>query len=356
MEEWHLAPDHFRAIELFYGARLQKTLTQVLTQTLPLPASFSPLTMLNRPILVLLPVYNGAAFLQAQLDSILAQTYEPVHIICRDDGSKDASLEILSRAQQEAPERISIVKDTFGNLGASKSFALLLQHALNVPTSAAGSESPQTPYVALCDQDDIWHPDKLSVCAAELALLEAAHPGKPALVHSDLQVVAEDGSTIAPSMARYQGLRTQDQAFNAQLLSNTLTGCTSLFNRQLIEKSLPIPAGAIMHDWWLSLVASAFGVRTYIDKPLIDYRQHASNAIGAKALVGKPLNRSRIKRWLDDRHSTIFGLNARQASAFLQRYRRDLSISHRCVLWAALGLHIPYPPIQRVIYHLLRKI
>ena len=157
-------------------------------------------------------------------------------------------------------------------------------------------------------------------------------------------------------MARYQGLRTQDQAFNAQLLSNTLTGCTSLFNRRLVELSLPIPADAIMHDWWLSLVASAFGVRAYIDQALIDYRQHGSNAIGAKAVESKPLSRWRLKRWMDNRHAHIFDLNARQAGAFLKRYPAMLSLRQNFVLWTARGLALPVPLVQRVIYHLLRKI
>lgn len=312
--------------------------------------------MLNRPILVLLPVYNGAAFLQAQIESVLDQTYAPVHIICRDDGSKDTSLAVLKRLQVRAPERISVIEDSLGNLGASASFALLLSHALSHPLGSGENSSDQTPYFALCDQDDIWHAEKLAVCATRLAQLEAADPNKPALVHSDLRVVTEDGATIAPSMARYQGLRTQDQAFNAQLLSNTLTGCTSLFNRRLVEMSLPIPADAIMHDWWLSLVASAFGVRAYIDQALIDYRQHASNAIGAKAVESKPLSRWRLKRWMDNRHAHIFDLNARQATAFLKRYGKQLTIRQRLVLWTARCLALPVPLAQRVIYHLLRKI
>ena len=312
--------------------------------------------MMQRPILVLLPVFNGSEFLAIQLQSILNQSYAPVHILCRDDGSIDNSVEILKQAQIKDSERLVIIEDSLGNLGASASFALLMQHALDHALCAPTGVDSKAPFIALCDQDDIWHEDKLTVCAATLEALERKHPELPALVHSDLRVVSEDGSMIAPSMARYQGLRTQDEGFNAQLLSNTLTGCTCLMNRRLIEASLPIPTDAIMHDWWLSLVVSAFGARAYIDKPLIDYRQHASNTIGAKALTGKPLNRSRIKRWLDNRHAAIFALNARQASAFLKRYSKVLSIRQRCVLWASLGLHVPYPPVQRVVYHLLRKI
>ena len=307
------------------------------------------------PILVLLPVYNGSAFLRTQLDSVLTQSHADVYVLCRDDGSTDGSAKVLEQARQAAPERIFIVKDGLGNLGASANFALLLQHALDkdLPPLAAFKAAP---YIALCDQDDIWHTDKLATCAAQLEALELAHPGKPALVHSDLRVVAQDGSEIAPSMARYQGLQTQDHRFNAQLLSNTLTGCTGLMNMQLVQQSLPIPPEAIMHDWWLSLVASAQGARHYIDQPLIDYRQHAGNAIGAKAHAGKPLRRNRIKRLFDNRHAEIFRLNAQQAAAFLWRFKLKLSLFQIVVLLITMCLYVPVPPAQRVIYRTLRRI
>lgn len=308
-----------------------------------------------RAILVLLPVYNGAAYLRAQVNSILEQTYPSVFLLCRDDGSTDSSLEILKDIQRHWPERVHLLQDHLGNLGASSNFAWLMQQALQLPLPAAFSHSPLPPYIALSDQDDLWHPDKLAICADRLEALEKAHPDTPALVHSDLCVVAHDGSPIAPSMARYQGLQFQQHGFAAQLLSNTLTGCTALMNRRLIEASLPIPPEAIMHDWWLSLVASAWGVRDYIDQPLIDYRQHTSNAVGAKEHIRQPLKHSRIKRLFDNRHAEIFQLNARQANAFLNRYRSRLNAQRRALLWFARGLAIPFPPLQRILYRMLRK-
>jgi glycosyltransferase involved in cell wall biosynthesis len=308
----------------------------------------------SRPVVVLVPVYNGAAYLAAQLDSILEQSHPAVYVLCRDDGSTDGSMAVLEAFQRKWPARIQLVKDGLGNLGASGSFAHLMRLALGtaLPPDLATSELP--PYFALSDQDDIWHPDKLAVCAAHLEALEQAHPGLPAVVHSDLRVVAQDGALVAPSMARYQGLQAQRQSLAAQLLSNTLTGCTSLMNRLLIEASLPVPPQAIMHDWWLSLVASAWGVREYIDTPLIDYRQHAGNAIGAKQRVVLPMRRWRIQRLFDKRHAEIFQLNGQQASAFLKCYGKRLSLRNRGTLWIVKCLAIPFPPLQRVIFRLLR--
>lgn len=305
-------------------------------------------------VLVLLPVYNGSRFLAQQIESVLTQVGVRVFLLCRDDGSSDASADLLRDLSSRWPGRIWLIEDAEGNLGASGNFSRLMHAALSfdVPTPWNLGAC----YIALSDQDDLWHADKLATAVAEIRRLEQRHPGQPALVHSDLRVIAEDGQEIAPSMARYQGLQTQRSGFAAQLLSNTLTGCTSLMNRALLERGLPVPAEAIMHDWWLSLVASALGCRSYLDLPLIDYRQHASNAIGAKAQDKPVVFKSILHRLFDDRHGEIFRLNARQAQAFLERYRLDLTTRQRVVLWLASHLALPVPPVQRLIYRLLRRL
>lgn len=296
---------------------------------------------------MLLPVYNGARFLAEQIESILGQTGVAVQLLCRDDCSSDASLTILRDFEARFPRQIQVLHDDQGNLGASRNFSRLMQAAL---------DRKDTFYIALSDQDDLWHSDKLATCVAQIRLLEAAHPGLPALVHSDLRVITEDGTEIAPSMARYQGLQTQFSHLSAQALSNTLTGCTSLMNQALLQTGLPVPNEAIMHDWWLSLVASALGHRVYLDQSLIDYRQHASNAIGAKAQDQPVVYRSYLHRLFDDRHSAIFQLNARQAAAFLERYRDRLGVRQRLTLWLAQHLALPFPPLQRLMYRVLRRL
>jgi glycosyltransferase involved in cell wall biosynthesis len=303
---------------------------------------------------VLLPVYNGARFLPEQIESILGQTGVHVLLLCRDDDSSDTSAATLRDFETRFPRQVRILRDDLGNLGASGNFSRLMQAAMEGAAATQAGESP--PYIALSDQDDLWHSDKLATCVAHIQSLEKAHPGMPALVHSDLRLISEVGDEIAPSMARYQGLQPQHSGLSAQVLSNTLTGCTSLMNRSLLETGLPVPQEAIMHDWWLSLVASALGQRTYLDQALIDYRQHASNAIGAKAQDAPVAYRTYLHRVFDDRHSEIFRLNARQAGAFLERFKERLSARQRLVLWLAKHLDIPFPPLQRLTYRLLRKL
>lgn len=303
-------------------------------------------------VLVLLPVYNGQRFLAQQIESIMNQHRVTTHLLCRDDGSSDGSTVLLHEFRLRWPGRITVVEDQLGNLGASGNFSRLMQQALELAPAGFGHAQ----YIALSDQDDVWHRDKLAIGLATIQSLEQARPGAPALVHSDLRVIEEDGREIAPSMARYQGLRPDLSSLAAQLLSNTLTGCTSLMNRALLEKALPVPPEAIMHDWWLSLVASALGSRRYLDQALIDYRQHASNAIGAKAQDQPVAFKTILHRLFDDRHSEIFRLNARQAGGFLARFGPELTSRQRWTTWLASQLALPFPPLQRLIYRLLRRL
>lgn len=325
-------------------------------------------------MVVLLPVYNGSRFLRAQLDSILTQSFQNTLILCRDDASQDNSAAILAEYAARYPGRIQLVHDTLGNLGARGSFSRLMEEGLKLP---AHEETPDTnTYFALADQDDTWHPEKLAVLLDEMLQLENGTPDIPCLVHGDLRVVDQDGREIAPSMATYQGLRADRDSLAAQLISNTVTGCTALLNRSLVVISSPVPADSIMHDWWISLVASAFGRRRYVKQPLVNYRQHDSNTIGAKewternryrmkpGLAALPRNTYHVLRVLaivsirlfNNEHSQAFQANALQARTFLRYFAARLTSMQRLSVWMACGLGIPFPPLQRALFRLLRTL
>ncbi len=308
-------------------------------------------------VLVLLPVYNGALFLEQQVRSIMDQHGVHTDVLWRDDGSTDASVALLDQLALKWPGRIERVEDGRGKLGASGNFSCLMDAAAILRPASSGTDP--LAYIALADQDDVWHLDKLRIGLDALQRIERGHPEKPALVHSDLRLISDAGAEIAPSMARYQGLQTHLDSLAAQTLSNTLTGCTCLMNRELLRAALPIPPEAIMHDWWLSMVASALGHRTYLDRALIDYRQHQSNAVGAKPKDENPREKRFLRRlqgFLDHRHRDIFAKNALQAGAFLRRYRQRLSVRQATVLRIATLLAIPLPPMQRLIYRGLRRL
>lgn len=314
-------------------------------------------------VLVLLPVFNGARYLSEQIESILAQQWQPqfpatdavrVLLLCRDDASTDNSLALLRDYASRYPDSIRLLHDDAGNLGAAGNFSALMR----VAASEAVSHSGSPPYIALADQDDIWHADKLQLGLAAMLVAESGDTETPVLVHSDLQVVDAVGKPIAASFISYQGLRPARASLSAQLLSNTLTGCTAMMNPALLRRALPVPAAAVMHDWWLSLVASAFGRRVYLDRPLVDYRQHDSNTIGARSHTRAALSRDLARELLKTRQSAenqqAFADIAAQTTAFIQRHGNELSATQRFVCRRIIAL--PHAGLwrQRLLFRALR--
>ncbi len=130
-------------------------------------------------------------------------------------------------------------------------------------------------YVTLADQDDRWYPEKLEV------LVDAI--GDAQLVYSDQRVIDEEGRVVAPSY--WTERRNNYDNLPSLLLANTVTGAASLFRRELLERALPFPAtpGTQYHDHWLALVGLASGRLAFVDRPLYDYIQHGSAALGHAA-------------------------------------------------------------------------
>ncbi len=285
-------------------------------------------------IAILLPTWNGERFLRAQVDSLLAQDYPDFIIVCRDDGSRDASPAIIADYAARFPQRFHIVPADGRNLGASGSFAWLMEYVLT-HKAALGLASA---WVMPSDQDDVWHADKLRRSMAHMQALQAESPGLPLLVHGDLEVVDESLATIAPSFARYQGLQPLRNRFARLLVSNTVTGCTALCNEALLRRALPIPPAALMHDWWLALVAGAFGRLSFIDAPLLQYRQHGANTIGAKEYQPSALFQNVWQRLWDDRHREQLRALAAQAQAFHPLHAGALSAAQRMDLRMAMAL------------------
>jgi glycosyltransferase involved in cell wall biosynthesis len=213
--------------------------------------------------------YNGEKYIKEQIESILNQTYKDWRLLIRDDGSSDKTLEIIKNYSNEFPSKIYILMDNVAHLGPSNSFMRLLNYST-------------TDYVMFCDQDDIWLPRKIEITLDKMQDLEKLYPDKPILVHSNLKVVDAYLQIIDKSFWKYQKLNPNLKRLNNLLIQNNVTGCSIMINRKLKDLLKTVPYNAIMHDWWLALTASAFGVIDYIDEPLLFYRQHGKNDTGAK--------------------------------------------------------------------------
>ncbi len=306
--------------------------------------SYSPDGMAsdNANIDILLATYNGAAFLATQLDSILAQTYENWRLVIRDDGSTDKTPEILEAFRARHPDKVVVLDDEAGNLGLVQNYSRLMEHA------GAG-------YVAFCDQDDVWKPEKLELSLQKMRALEAEHGAdKPLLVFTDLTVVDEDLNVIQDSFWKYQGLRPQRcNSLNRLLLQNVVTGCTALMNRTLMQMAVPIPEKAHVHDWWIALVAAAFGSAGYVAGPTVLYRQHGENIIGAKSahLFDLPARAFQLLRNFDNsRKSRLVPFS--QADAFYKRYSDR--ISDRQEETIKTFLHLPEKSILFRIFYAIK--
>jgi glycosyltransferase involved in cell wall biosynthesis len=280
---------------------------------------------------ILLATYQGARFLEEQLDSVLAQTHPHWTLVARDDGSSDETSAILQRYAARDPGRIRVLSTEGRRLGAMGNFSALL-------------DASTAQHVMFCDQDDVWLPEKIALTLARMQAAEAAHgASRPVLVHTDLRVVDEALLPIADSMWRFQQtdparLATLPRA----LLQNFVTGCTAMVNRPLLAEALPIPREARMHDWWLALVALKFGVVESVPTATILYRQHGKNERGAKAFnpVHAALEVIDREKWraTSEARWAEFRRQEAQATAFLERFGDRLPPGARETLLAFSGL------------------
>jgi len=220
---------------------------------------------------ILLSTYNGEEFLSAQIDSLLCQTYSYWKLIIRDDLSSDGTMSLISEYKNKYPDKIFVLDNQSVRRGVIGSFKCLL-------------EASTARYVAFCDQDDIWTPDKLLLQVEKMRELEAIHgESVPMLVHTDLSVVDDQLELINESFWKYQHLNPDKMSSLPRLLvQNCVTGCTVLINRPLVELALPIPEGVIMHDWWLALIAVSEGIVCDMKISTVKYRQHDNNDTGAR--------------------------------------------------------------------------
>lgn len=309
---------------------------------------------MQQRVAVLLSTYNGARFLDQQLQSLAAQDYPDFVILARDDGSHDETPGLLRNFAVRHGALVHVLEDERGNLGPAASFSVLMNHVLE----NTGPLGLAPAYLMFCDQDDVWEPAKLKLQMACMARAEARHPGEPVLVHSDLRVVDESGADLAGSFLAYQGLDAGSNGFANILASNMVTGCTALVNEALARLALPIPSAAVMHDWWLALVAAAWGSIECIPEPLVRYRQHGRNTLGARPWQvrdGGPVAQLQAARHAEvNPHLRDAGL---QALAFRNRFADRLSLPQRAActlagLMAADGAAL----LPRLVFRLLRAV
>jgi glycosyltransferase involved in cell wall biosynthesis len=221
---------------------------------------------------ILLATYQGEKYLSPQLDSILSQSETGWRLLAHDDGSSDGTVRIL-RDYAARDSRIRLIDDGFRAGGAKANFA----HLMAISTA---------PYVMFCDQDDWWEPRRVEIGLAALRAAEGRHlPGVPVVAFSDYRIVDESLRVRHPSAWRTQR-NGPVTPLTASFLAvrSCMAGCTMSANRAAVAISLPIPDEAVMHDWWVGLQTLLHGGEAVpLTQPLVNYRQHAGNVVGAKS-------------------------------------------------------------------------
>ena len=231
-------------------------------------------------VTVLLAVYNGEKYLREQIESVLNQTVTDIKILIRDDGSVDASCELIDEYCSKYPQKIFKI-DGLPTGSAKQNFAELLKQC-------------DSDYIMFCDQDDVWLPNKVE---KTLEAIKANDNGgkTPVLIHTDLKVVDNNLNIISPSFFEFQRLYQDNITLSKLLVQNYVTGCTVMINRALAQICGEVPKECIMHDWWLALVAQLFGKIICLKQPTMLYRQHSDNQVGAKASYGIALIKRKLK-------------------------------------------------------------
>jgi len=210
--------------------------------------------------------YNGANHIEEQLRSFAMQTW-PIHLRVFDDVSTD---DTVNRLLQHCRAPHDQVFRNTQNLGYVVNFSRGIRAAIN--------DGYQ--YIALADQDDIWHPQRIAECMRQAMAVESeVGEQTPVLVHSDLAVIDEHGVEVAESYLTLRGYALNAERNLPMILGqNGVMGNTILMNRQLAKLALPFPEQLHVHDYWLALLAELHGERKFIKQALVQYRVHRTNA------------------------------------------------------------------------------
>jgi len=266
---------------------------------------------------VAMATWNGAAFLPEQLESLARQELLPTELVVCDDGSTDATLQVLEEFAARAPFAVRLYRNE-RNLGVRSTF----EKAISL---CRGD------FVFLCDQDDYWAPEKIR------RVVETFEGDPRTMVVLNDKTIADErlnpsGATVLGNMRR---AGTPDISF--------IAGCCSAYRKEWLPVAMPIPPDLPYHDWWIAALAHQLGVSRIIDEPLQLYRRHGSNASAHPHYQDRPLT-----LW-DRLRGQLVAFSSRQRRELRAFWERDVAnhedmarrIEEKLPVLAAMGLEKP---------------
>lgn len=270
-------------------------------------------------ITIIMAVYNGQEYIREQLESLKDQTYTEWRLVIRDDRSSDKTAERVKKFSDEVEQEVIFKVNEKPSGSAKNNFALLI------------NDAKESDYVMFCDQDDIWKKDKIEITFNKMKQAEERYGRDfPLLVHGDVEVIDENGNINADSMFEMSHINA-DSKLPQILIQNHVTGCTMMCNKKLIAGISEYASSEyiIMHDYLAALYASVFGKIEVIKKPLLSYRQHSGNSVGAKN-NNNPVYL--LKRLANGRKSykEAMETSRNQVKFFVEIYREELAAEKYC--------------------------
>lgn len=218
--------------------------------------------MSDARISVVLCTYNGGAFIDDQIASVLAQEYAPYEIIIQDDCSTDNTWDKLQEWQKK-DERIQLFRNRH-NLGYNRNFEAAIQLATG-------------DFIAICDQDDIWLPAKLD-------RLLKAFTGDDVMLAHNRSVRLENGVLDYKKSKLQHHFSGNDT--RKLLFFNQINGHDMLFRKTLVQHIVPIPEG-MFYDWWIAVIATSYGQVASVPDFLVHHRIHGRNSYFSKNAASK---------------------------------------------------------------------
>lgn len=263
---------------------------------------------------ILMATYNGEAFVEEQVQSIINQTYREWRLLVHDDGSTDKTMEILHRLAEE-DERVVVIEDGVQRLGVARNFIHLVKQ------SAAA-------YCMFCDQDDVWLPHKVEKM---VHAIEQYNQDIPQVVYTNAFLWSPDRGIISD-----KNTLTYPTTLRQTLFLNTgIQGAAAIFNRamcEVIEQPLSFYA---MHDHVLLLAGICFGEVHYLHESLMYYRQHENNLTGnAPGSIAKKIT----LMWQNRNVPLVSREHYNGLKSFYEYFREGVRVDDRQVIEMFLSL------------------
>ena len=203
-------------------------------------------------ISVAMATYNGEKYIREQLDSILKQLNENDEVIISDDGSTDNTVDIIN-GYIKNDKRIKLLEGPKN--GVKQNFANAISHCIGK-------------YIFLSDQDDVWNDEKVDT------VLKAFESNECTCVVHNADIVDENLNKLGQTFFEF---RKCGPGIIKNIIKNTYIGCCMVFDRNIVDKILPIPNDIEMHDQWIGILSEKYGSSIFINDDLIKYRRHAGN-------------------------------------------------------------------------------